>query len=102
MNVQELVTNPKVGQTIAAATTTTGLGTILDWIPDDIGKLATLIGIVLSVVLIRLHWLGVKKQQLELDILKEKEAERLENARLRRAHGQPVRRGDDAIPLDES
>jgi len=52
----ELAQNTKTGATVAAGTTATGLGTLLDWIPDDIGKLATLVGIVLSSILIYAHF----------------------------------------------
>ena len=34
----------------AVATMSTGLGTVLEWIPNDIGKLASLVGVVLSCV----------------------------------------------------
>ena len=53
--IQQLVTNTKVASGVAVSTTGSGLGTYLDWIPGDIGKLATLIGIVLSIVLIYSH-----------------------------------------------
>ena len=39
----------------ATLTTSSGIATVLQWIPDDIGKLATLVGLVLSAVLIRYH-----------------------------------------------
>jgi len=37
---------------VSAATTGTGLADWLNWIPDDIGKLATAVGILLSLVLV--------------------------------------------------
>lgn len=92
--LQELASNPKIASAVSAATTGTGLGTLLDLIPNEIGKLATLVGIVLSSVLIYTHWrkgrIEYQKTQLEILILKEKEAERLEAA-LRRNR----RQGDD-------
>ena len=39
----------------ATLTTSSGIATVLQWIPDDIGKLTTLVGLVLSAVLIRYH-----------------------------------------------
>ena len=39
----------------ATLTTSSGIATVLQWIPDDIGKLATLVGLILSAVLIRYH-----------------------------------------------
>lgn len=97
--LQELASNLKVALTVSATTTTTGLGTALKWIPNDIGKLATLVGIALSLVLIYTHWrkgrIEYRKTLLEIQILEEKEAERLENARRRKEEGLPARRGDE-------
>jgi hypothetical protein len=79
-NLIELAENTRVAGSVAAATTGTGLGTILDLIPENIGKLATLIGIVLSLVLIYTHWrkgrIEYEKTRLEIMILKKKEEER--------------------------
>ena len=78
--VQEIASNAKVAGIVASSTMGTGVGTILDLIPDDIGKLATLIGIILSSVLIYTHWrkgrIEYKKTQLEIKILMDKEEER--------------------------
>lgn len=96
---EQIASNPKVAGTVSAATTGSGLGTVLDLIPNEIGKLATLVGIILSLVLIYTHWrrgrIEYAKTQLEIMILKEKEAERLEAARRRREAGLPTRREDD-------
>lgn len=77
---QEVASNPKIATVIATSTAGTGVGTILDLIPDDIGKLATLIGIVLSSVLIYTHLrkgrIEYKKTQLEIKILMDKEESR--------------------------
>lgn len=78
----ELVSNPKVAHAIATGTAGSGIGTMFNLIPDDIGKVATLIGIVLSVVLIFVHtrkaisnWkidkVNLSKSELELEILQE-------------------------------
>lgn len=92
--LQQLATNPKIASVVSAATTGTGL-----LIPNDIGNLATLVGIVLSIVLIYTHWrkgrIEYRKTQLEILILKEKEAVRLESARRRKESGQPTRREGD-------
>lgn len=50
-----LITDPKLGYVVGTGTTTSGLGTWLDLIPNEIGKLATLVGICLSLVLIAMH-----------------------------------------------
>ena len=82
------ISSPKVATGVSATTTGTGIGTLIDWIPSDIGKLATLVGIALSLVLIYTHLrkgrIEYKKTKLEIEILMEKEAERLDNARRRR------------------
>lgn len=95
----ELAQNPKVASAVSTVTTGTGIGTFLDLIPDDIGKLATLVGIVLSSVLIYTHWrkgrIEYQKTQLEILILKEKEAERIEAALKRKEAGEPARRRED-------
>lgn len=93
--LQQLAENPKVASGAAAMTTGTGIGTFLDWIPNDIGKLATLVGIILSVVLIRVHLTNLKKAQLELQIMRDKEEERKEETRRRIERGEPVRREAD-------
>lgn len=51
-----LMTDPRVAYATAGGTTGTGLGTWMDWIPNDIGKLATLVGICLSITILIIHW----------------------------------------------
>lgn len=98
----EVMQNDKVAATVAAVTTSTGTATWFDWIPGDIGKIATLVGIVLSLVLIVTHWrkhqIEYRKIKLEADVLAEKEHERIERAERRRKQGQPVRRDEDHSP----
>jgi hypothetical protein len=93
--------SPKVASAVSAVTTSTGIGTWFDWIPDDIGKLATLAGVILSVVLIYNHVrrgrVEFELAQTELRIMREREAERIERALQRRAAGQSLRRSDDTI-----
>lgn len=73
---QEITSSPKVASLVSAATTGTGLGTILEWIPNDIGKLSTVIGIILSSVLIYTHFRKGRaehqKIMLEIEILQSK------------------------------
>lgn len=95
MNVSDVLANPKLASGVSIATTGTGVGTILDLIPTDIGKLATVVGIVLSMVLIYTHLLTVRKTRVEIRLLEQKEAERAAQALARRDAGQPVRRSDD-------
>lgn len=96
----ELAQNDKVATGVAAVTTSSGAATWFNWIPSDIGKVATVVGILLSLVLIYTHWrkgrAEHRKIMMEIDVLAERERERLERARARREQGQPVRREDDA------
>ena len=99
--IQEIVVSPKPAIAVAMSTTGTGMGTIFDLIPDDIGKLATLIGIILSTVLIYTHsrrmMMDAKKDKLQLEILKGQRREQIENAKKRAEAGEPVRRDYDDI-----
>jgi len=83
MNVKEIaheiINSPKVATIVVGSTAGTGAGSILDWIPDDIGKLAVLISIILSMVLIPVHLVKLKKERLELKILKQKSANQRED-----------------------
>ena len=76
----QLLNSAKIATSVAATTVTTGLGTVLEWIPNDIGKLATVIGIILSSVLIYTHWrkgrIEYQKVKLEIKIIRRREAER--------------------------
>lgn len=76
--VEQIAHNPKVAGLVGTATTGTGMGTIFDIIPDDIGKLATVVGIILSCILIRTHWTNMKKANLELEMLREEKKKRSE------------------------
>jgi inorganic pyrophosphatase/exopolyphosphatase len=54
-NVESVLTDVKTGAATATATTGVGAGTWFDFIPADIGKLASLVGMLLSCVLIYTH-----------------------------------------------
>lgn len=90
--IQQLAESPKVAAIVSAATTTTGAGTIFDIIPDDIGKLATLAGIILTVILIRVHLLSLEKTKMEVEKMRN---ERIQAAIERKAKGESVRRLND-------
>ena len=77
----------KAGAAVAASTTT--MGQILDVIPNDITKVATLVGICLSLVLIYVQYRNVQKTNLEIEIMRRKEAERLEASHRAREGGTP-------------
>ena len=76
-HIAHVAASPKVATVLGTATAGTGLGSVLDLIPDDIGKLAVLVGIVLSSLLIYSHSLTVRKQRIELRRLQAEEVERL-------------------------
>lgn len=91
--------SPKAAAIVSTSTVSSGIADILGIIPDDIGKLATLVGIVLSVVLIYTHLrkgsAEYQKIQLEIDIMRSKDEARKKQATQRINNGLPVRRGDD-------
>jgi hypothetical protein len=78
--IQELAHNFKVAATAAAATVTTGAVTILEYIPDDIGKVGMVFGLALSVLLFRIHLVTLKQKQLDFKMSKD-QYEREEAAR---------------------
>jgi len=74
-------TNLKVGAVTGAGTVSAGAGTWFDVIPDDIGKLASLVGICLSSFLIYVHALKVRqgtlditKTKIEIEMMKAQQA----------------------------
>lgn len=73
------IQSTKTAAGVSTITTGTGVGTMLDWIPNDIGKLATLVGIILSLLLIYVHILAVRKAHIEIAHLK-RQAEEFERS----------------------
>jgi hypothetical protein len=75
-SITQIVIDTKTAVATAAVTTGTGLGTVLNLIPSNIGELATLAGFILSCVLIFTHYrkgsIEYKKIKLEMEILQEK------------------------------
>lgn len=99
LTVQEILTNPKTSVAVSSTTMGSGLGYVTGWIPDDIAKLATLVGAVLSIVLIRYWWrkgrADLTKTRLEIEILRHQRDEAIRIAEDRRVAGLPVRRSDE-------
>lgn len=65
---KEVLQSPKMGHVVAVATTGTGISSVFDYfdyIPDSIGKLATLVGMILSITLIRVHIARYRNIQLD-------------------------------------
>lgn len=85
-SVGEAASSVKVAASTSIATAGTGAAAWLEWIPSDIGKLATLIGVILSSILIyahikklqrdkELHAVEMAKKTLELEILQSRAKE---------------------------
>lgn len=75
MSLTNLITDIKTGFVTAAATIYAGVGTAIDAIPDNIGKLAALVGVVLSCILVVVQWRAAKKNALDIKIKEETLAE---------------------------
>lgn len=101
MNVASLIDDVKVAITVILTGLGTGLSMFLALIPNDIGKLASLVAIVLTAILIRNHLrngkkldLENRKLQIEVSRLEAKEVERDAFAAERKRLGLPVRRDE--------
>jgi hypothetical protein len=79
MSFKEIVlsaaASPKVNAAQIAATSGTG-ATYLYWIPNDIGKLAIVVSILLTVMLIRVQWITHKKLKMEIENMRRETKER--------------------------
>ncbi len=88
MSAANLINDMKVAWGVVAATIGTSNVTILELIPDDIGKLGVVIGLILSFILIPSHLIslvrnntGRKKEELELKMMEEGYEERRKSSR---------------------
>lgn len=61
--IERFVTDARAAIGTAAATISTGTASWLDLIPDNIGKLATLLGIILTAILIVTHTYKLKRDR---------------------------------------
>lgn len=59
------LTSTKTGYTVGGLTSSTGMATWLDWIPNEIGKLATLVGIFVSLIVIVAHVRKMRQESRE-------------------------------------
>lgn len=75
------LTDPKLGYVVGTGTTGSGLGTWLDLIPNEIGKLATVVGICLSVVLIVMHLRKMQQDSREGKLREELLREQIKQVR---------------------
>ena len=88
--MMQILHDLRIAWASAMAAMGSGTATVMEWIPTDIGKLVSLAGGILTIVLIRLHWrngnasydqilidrenalLDREKTRLEIAALKEK------------------------------
>lgn len=95
--VLNLIQTPKTAVTISSATIGTGVSTVMEVLPQSFGEVASLVGIILSVVLIYVHLRksGIETRESEVKIailkLKKKAIER----------GLQLRRTEDDDLFDE-
>lgn len=76
-DLMHVLSDPKAAATVSAATTASGVSTWFDLIPNDIGKLATVVGMFLSIILIT-YWaqktyFEVRRNNIELRKLEKEE-----------------------------
>ena len=67
--MMQMLQDLRIAWASAVAAMGSGTATMMEWIPTDIGKLVSLVGSVLTIVLIRLHWRNgnAKYDQMMLD-----------------------------------
>lgn len=83
-----------VGQaTVGGSTLVAGLAAVFNMLPDIIGALAALAGLVVSIMIIRVQYQLNRKTKLEIQILRAQERDRRA-----RAENSPKRRADDRQP----
>lgn len=73
-HVVNVAQSPKTAAAVSTVATAAGLGTVLNFIPGVMGLVTMCIGISLQLVLRRKGRLESEKLQLEISILKRKEA----------------------------
>ena len=86
--MMQILSDLRVAWLSAMAAMGSGTATMMEWMPTDIGKLVSLAGGILTVVLIRLHWRNgnAKYEQIIIDrenALLDREKTRLEIAALK-------------------
>jgi hypothetical protein len=99
VEVAQVMSDPKIAISVASSTAASGVSLWAGWIPDDVGKIAALLGAVLSLVVITttIATFRCTKRRLELECqkLQQEMDEKKIEAILRRAQGLPVLRRDD-------
>jgi hypothetical protein len=65
--IMQLATDAKFGITTTVTTTSTGIGTLINWIPQDIGKLTTVVGAIVSIFIV---WISYQKHKRDKELAK--------------------------------
>lgn len=70
MSVNSLLTNPKTSSVVSTSTVASGLGTWIDLIPNDIGKVASLVGLILTLIVMYCNLLKNAREEQKWQIEK--------------------------------
>lgn len=81
-SVKEVLTSVKTTLSAAGATFVAGMSSVINLIPDDIGKLASAVGVIVTVFLAWLQYRRNKRDAIESELRAEQL--RLENEQLTR------------------
>ena len=65
----------KAASTIATGTMGISLAQVMGWLQGNVGLIGALLGIVLTIVTIKVQWANGRKAELELEILRRKLAD---------------------------
>jgi len=99
--LKQIATDVKVAAGVGGVTTVTGTASWVNWSPEGLLQLATLLAMIaggaLSITLIVVHWKKSKfecrKVELEISIMKTREAERLSAAKKERRRVSDLKAG---------
>jgi beta-lactamase regulating signal transducer with metallopeptidase domain len=69
--VMSVAQNARVASTVAVTTVSSGTASSLDWIPDDIGKLGTIVGMALSFIVIYAWTITIKIKRKDNQLKKQ-------------------------------
>lgn len=97
MNGADIWHSMKAVIAVAISSISAGLATILSLLPDVIGMIASIAGIILSYAFTRVHIARYKQIVLETEIARQKEIERMQGILCRKEHGEPLRREEDHL-----
>lgn len=67
--VEAVINSPKLAASVGGATTSLGAAIRMDWVQGTLASGAVLSGIIMTLILARLHWVTVQNRQIEHKIL---------------------------------